>query len=139
MLEVGNDDVCVDPTGVGKISLILGSAYYYVYAGTFGAEDSVFVSLSILINSYFDFLFLYGATKDSVEHTDNKGNGCDHSFVLKEDLGYVCRFCGVINKCIETIFDFQWGKVCAYSRFCIRLNIWFIRTHGPKYLIPKLE
>lgn len=36
---------------------------------------------------------------------------CEHSCVLKEDLGYVCRICGVIEKSIDTIFDFQWIKV----------------------------
>ncbi|TKY47886.1 SNF2 domain-containing protein CLASSY 3 [Spatholobus suberectus] len=33
---------------------------------------------------------------------------CDHSFVLKDDLGYVCRVCGVIDRGIETIFEFQY-------------------------------
>ncbi|TKY68245.1 SNF2 domain-containing protein CLASSY 1 [Spatholobus suberectus] len=33
---------------------------------------------------------------------------CDHSFVLKDDLGYVCRICGVIDRGIETIFEFQY-------------------------------
>lgn len=37
---------------------------------------------------------------------------CDHSFVLKDDIGYVCRVCGVIQRGIETIFDFQYIKVC---------------------------
>ncbi|XP_060667483.1 protein CHROMATIN REMODELING 35 isoform X2 [Ziziphus jujuba] len=36
---------------------------------------------------------------------------CEHSFVLKDDLGYVCRVCGVIERGIETIFDFQYVKV----------------------------
>lgn len=36
---------------------------------------------------------------------------CDHSFVLKDDLGYVCRICGVIDRGIETIFEFQFNKV----------------------------
>ncbi|PIA55894.1 hypothetical protein AQUCO_00700309v1 [Aquilegia coerulea] len=41
---------------------------------------------------------------------DEEAQDCDHSFLLKDDLGYVCRVCGVIKKNIETIFDFQWGK-----------------------------
>ncbi|XVE93689.1 hypothetical protein REPUB_Repub01dG0215800 [Reevesia pubescens] len=36
---------------------------------------------------------------------------CDHSFVLKDDLGYVCRICGVIERGIESIFEFQYSKV----------------------------
>lgn len=35
---------------------------------------------------------------------------CEHSFLLKEDLGYVCRVCGVIDRGIETIFEFQYSK-----------------------------
>ncbi|XP_027354987.1 protein CHROMATIN REMODELING 35 [Abrus precatorius] len=38
----------------------------------------------------------------------NKDEDCDHSFVLKDDLGYVCRVCGVIDRGIETIFEFQY-------------------------------
>ncbi|XP_019453437.1 PREDICTED: protein CHROMATIN REMODELING 35-like [Lupinus angustifolius] len=37
-----------------------------------------------------------------------KDEDCDHSFVLKDDLGYVCRVCGVIDRGIETIFEFQY-------------------------------
>ncbi|KAL6008096.1 hypothetical protein ACLOJK_033602 [Asimina triloba] len=39
-----------------------------------------------------------------------EGEECEHSCILKDDLGYVCRICGVIQKSIETIFDFQWIK-----------------------------
>ncbi|WOK94273.1 hypothetical protein Cni_G02975 [Canna indica] len=35
---------------------------------------------------------------------------CNHSFLLQDDLGLYCRICGVIQKSIETIFDFQWTK-----------------------------
>lgn len=40
---------------------------------------------------------------------------CDHSFVLKDDLGYVCRVCGVVQRGIETIFDFQYAKVSVLT------------------------
>ncbi|KAL5555496.1 hypothetical protein UlMin_037732 [Ulmus minor] len=36
---------------------------------------------------------------------------CHHSYILKDDLGYVCRVCGVIDRGIETIFEFQYVKV----------------------------
>ncbi|KAK4258637.1 hypothetical protein QN277_005067 [Acacia crassicarpa] len=49
------------------------------------------------------------AAMDSPHDEVEKGGGdCDHSFVLKDDLGYVCRVCGVIDKGIETIFEFQY-------------------------------
>ncbi|XP_020214224.1 protein CHROMATIN REMODELING 35 isoform X2 [Cajanus cajan] len=38
----------------------------------------------------------------------NKYEDCDHSYVLKDDLGYVCRVCGIIDRGIETIFEFQY-------------------------------
>lgn len=39
------------------------------------------------------------------------GEECDHSFILKDDLGLVCRICGIIQKGIETIFEFQYSQV----------------------------
>ncbi|PKA55650.1 DNA repair and recombination protein RAD54 [Apostasia shenzhenica] len=39
-----------------------------------------------------------------------KEEECCHSFILKDDLGIVCRVCGVVQKSIENIFDFQWNK-----------------------------
>ncbi|KAF9619375.1 hypothetical protein IFM89_006562 [Coptis chinensis] len=56
------------------------------------------------------------ATGDTVENNVNEEKECGHSFVLKDDLGYVCRVCGVIRKSIDTIFDFQWGKVSKTTR-----------------------
>ncbi|PKU67286.1 protein CHROMATIN REMODELING 35 [Dendrobium catenatum] len=44
--------------------------------------------------------------KEEVE----KEEECCHSFILKDDLGIVCRVCGVVQRSIETIFDFQWTK-----------------------------
>uniref|UniRef100_A0A7N2MXV8 Uncharacterized protein n=1 Tax=Quercus lobata TaxID=97700 RepID=A0A7N2MXV8_QUELO len=41
---------------------------------------------------------------------------CDHSFVLKDDLGYLCRICGVIDRGIETIFEFQYNKYKRSTR-----------------------
>ncbi|CAK8561038.1 unnamed protein product [Lathyrus sativus] len=42
------------------------------------------------------------------EEEEEEDADCDHSFVLKDDLGYVCRVCGVIDRGIETIFEFQY-------------------------------
>lgn len=41
---------------------------------------------------------------------------CDHSFVLKDDLGYVCRICGVISRGIETIIEVQYAKMKKSTR-----------------------
>lgn len=54
----------------------------------------------------------------SDERTSEGGDDCDceHSFVLKDDLGYVCRICGVIDRGIDTIFEFQYNKVKRSTR-----------------------
>ncbi|KAI8533035.1 hypothetical protein RHMOL_Rhmol11G0264900 [Rhododendron molle] len=41
---------------------------------------------------------------------------CDHTFVLKDDLGYVCRICGVIQRGIETIIEYQYAKGTRTTR-----------------------
>ncbi|KAJ4838606.1 Protein CHROMATIN REMODELING 35 [Turnera subulata] len=35
---------------------------------------------------------------------------CDHSFIMKEDIGSVCRICGLIGRSIDKIFEFQYHK-----------------------------
>ena len=44
---------------------------------------------------------------------------CNHSFILKDDLGYVCRICGVVEKGIETIFEFIYSKVWVFTFECL--------------------
>ncbi|KAL9238230.1 hypothetical protein vseg_012684 [Gypsophila vaccaria] len=64
----------------------------------------------------------------SSDDSEKKDEGCDHSFVLKDDIGYVCRVCGVIERAIETIFDFQYTKAArnrnyrSESRFSQGMN-----------------
>lgn len=36
---------------------------------------------------------------------------CEHSFILKDDIGDVCRICGVIKRGIETIIEYNFSKV----------------------------
>ncbi|EXC17234.1 Helicase ARIP4 [Morus notabilis] len=45
------------------------------------------------------------------EQVKEDEESCDHSFILKDDIGYVCRICGVIDKGIENIFEFQYNKI----------------------------
>ncbi|XP_056164159.1 protein CHROMATIN REMODELING 35 isoform X2 [Syzygium oleosum] len=47
---------------------------------------------------------------------------CDHSFVLKDDIGFVCRVCGVVDRKIETIFEFQYNKVKRSGRTYVSDN-----------------
>lgn len=39
---------------------------------------------------------------------------CEHSFILKDDMGYVCRVCGVIDKSILDIIDVNFSKVSIF-------------------------
>ncbi|KAI4375691.1 hypothetical protein MLD38_013531 [Melastoma candidum] len=45
----------------------------------------------------------------SDESLSEEIEGCNHS-ILKDDIGYVCRVCGVIDRKIENIFEFQYHK-----------------------------
>lgn len=48
---------------------------------------------------------------EKVAEDDDEEDICEHSFMLRDDLGLVCKICGIIKKKIETIFDFQFKKV----------------------------
>ncbi|CAO1943879.1 unnamed protein product [Urochloa humidicola] len=37
-------------------------------------------------------------------------DACDHDFRLRDDLGIVCRICGLIQQRIENIFEHSWKK-----------------------------
>ncbi|VAH44174.1 unnamed protein product [Triticum turgidum subsp. durum] len=37
-------------------------------------------------------------------------NGCSHDIRIHEDLGHVCRVCGMIVRRADMIFDYQWKK-----------------------------
>lgn len=50
------------------------------------------------------------------EHIKGPKDMCDHSFVLKDDIGYVCRVCGVIQKGIEEIIEYQYAKSSRTAR-----------------------
>ncbi|XP_024959773.1 protein CHROMATIN REMODELING 35-like [Cynara cardunculus var. scolymus] len=52
----------------------------------------------------------------SNEHVREDGEECDHSFILKEDIGYVCRVCGVVERSIESIIEFQRPKSSKSTR-----------------------
>lgn len=48
------------------------------------------------------------------EDDEDDEDDCEHSFILKDDIGYVCRICGVIQKKIETIIEYQYAKVWVF-------------------------
>ncbi|KAI8027833.1 Protein CHROMATIN REMODELING 35 [Camellia lanceoleosa] len=49
------------------------------------------------------------------EHVKEEQDECDHTFVLKDDLGYVCRICGVVQRGIETIIEYQYAKLGGWG------------------------
>lgn len=65
--------------------------------------------------------FALQCSKDTAEdppddHTKGPQDMCDHSFVLKDDIGYVCRVCGVIQRGIEEIIEYQYAKSTRTAR-----------------------
>ncbi|XP_073123221.1 protein CHROMATIN REMODELING 35 isoform X2 [Henckelia pumila] len=41
---------------------------------------------------------------------------CQHTFILKDDIGDVCRICGVIKRGIETIIEYNFSKSTRSTR-----------------------
>ena len=60
---------------------------------------------------------------DPEEDEKESKEECEHSFVLKDDIGSVCRICGVVNKSIETIIEYQYTKVSFF--FCYQLILFY--------------
>ncbi|CAN1320156.1 Protein CHROMATIN REMODELING 35 [Linum perenne] len=58
----------------------------------------------------------YHSSDDNIEEDDE---ACDHSFILKDDIGYVCRICGVIERGIESIIEVQFYKAKKSTRTSI--------------------
>lgn len=67
------------------------------------------------------FIWLYLLIQlDEVDEAANEkeDNGemedidCNHDIRIHEDLGHVCRVCGMIVRRADSIIDYQWKKVC---------------------------
>ncbi|CAI0377595.1 unnamed protein product [Linum tenue] len=71
---------------------------------------------NVLSNLFWSELFLFLVFGEDVEHhlsddyLEDDDELCDHSFILKDDIGYVCRICGVIERGIESIIEVQFYK-----------------------------
>jgi DNA repair and recombination protein RAD54 and RAD54-like protein len=61
---------------------------------------------------------------DAADETENEKeadsekveeNNCNHDIRIHDDLGHVCRICGMIVRRAELIIDYQWKKVCSLS------------------------
>ena len=87
--------------------------FYILLLSHFVDGDPVFHSFQTLY-SFELYTVCQDTTEDPLpyEQVRDDQDECDHSFVLKDDLGYVCRICGVIQRSIETIIEYQYAKVC---------------------------
>ncbi|KAL9254833.1 CHROMATIN REMODELING 35-like protein [Drosera capensis] len=69
-----------------------------------------------LVDIWNEMAFALELSKDvsavptSDEQLKEEDADCDHSFVLKDDIGYVCRVCGIVQKAIESMIEFQYVK-----------------------------
>ena len=45
-------------------------------------------------------------------------NDCNHDIQIHDDLGHVCRVCGMIVRRADTIIDYQWKKVYYLFKIC---------------------
>ncbi|CAN4112408.1 unnamed protein product [Withania somnifera] len=69
------------------------------------------------------------------EHSVEEEDKCNHSFILKDDIGYVCRICGVIKRSIETIIEFQYSKTARNTR-TYHYEGRSVKDIGPSELLP---
>ncbi|CAO2815011.1 unnamed protein product [Amaranthus hypochondriacus] len=103
-----------------KVDKIKDKGTYVGVEDELSEEDHPSVEDEELSDIWKEMNFALESTKDAAfqsgdEHSEEEDEGCDHSYVLKDDIGYVCRVCGVVQRAIETIFDFQYIKA-ARSR-----------------------
>ncbi|XP_011088450.1 protein CHROMATIN REMODELING 35 isoform X1 [Sesamum indicum] len=58
------------------------------------------------------------ATEDATldEYDAGDEEECEHSFILKDDIGDVCRICGVIRRGIEKIIEYNFSKGTRSTR-----------------------
>lgn len=93
-----------------------------VYVGVEEDEVDTGIEDDGLGDIWKEMSFALESSKDVVENPQPDENMeededyCDHSFVLKDDIGYVCRICGVIEKAIDTIIEIQFNKVKRNTR-----------------------
>ena len=52
------------------------------------------------------------AIEKEEDHGKVEDVDCNHDIRIHEDLGHVCRVCGMIVRRAESIIDYQWKKVC---------------------------
>lgn len=78
----------------------------------YGGLGSIWNELSFALECSKDT----AVDSSSDKHTIVGAEDCDHSFILKDDIGSVCRVCGLIERGIETIIEYQYAKAKKSER-----------------------
>lgn len=84
--------------------LILGTKLLIFHLYIHATFPALFIGITINVQD------VAGETS----HKESKADvveDCEHSFILMDDMGYVCRVCGVIEKSILDIIDVNFSKV----------------------------
>lgn len=58
------------------------------------------------------------AANEKEVDNEKEDNDCTHDIRIHEDLGHVCRVCGMIVRRADSIIDYQWKKVCNLFKIC---------------------
>ncbi|XP_057788248.1 protein CHROMATIN REMODELING 35-like isoform X2 [Salvia miltiorrhiza] len=95
------------------------------YVGTDDLEESDELSDTNsdgLDNIWKEMTFALEGSKDAPgvvlhdEYDVGEEEDCEHSFIFKDDIGDVCRICGVIKRGIETIIEYNFSKTTRTTR-----------------------
>ena len=66
----------------------------------------IWLLLLVQINAFDE-----AAIEKEEDHGKVEDVDCNHDIRIHEDLGHVCRVCGMIVRRAESIIDYQWKKV----------------------------
>ncbi|KAL8242550.1 hypothetical protein R6Q59_012852 [Mikania micrantha] len=116
-VEVEGDDVEGEDNNIKEDAVVVGNKHdkgVYVGVeeddldesdsqtdGNYNGEADLWKEMSIGLESSRDI------NHSSNQNTSKDEQECDHSYILKDDIGYVCRVCGLIKRSIESIIEFQ--------------------------------
>ncbi|KAJ7978322.1 protein CHROMATIN REMODELING 35-like [Quillaja saponaria] len=98
-----------------KVGSLVPSSDIVIHESEYGSAENEMIAEDSLGDIWKEMKVALECSKDPFEdlETDEKvgeGEECDHSFVMKDDIGNVCRICGFIQKRIEDIIEFSYIK-----------------------------
>ncbi|KAJ4870228.1 SNF2 domain-containing protein / helicase domain-containing protein [Raphanus sativus] len=144
LLAIGNGmvidiDVCVGQTRREKV-LAIGNGVVNdkgVYVGVEDDEsgnesEAADEDLGIIWNEMaMSIACSMDAETSRNESKTDEVEDCEHSFILKDDIGYFCRVCGVIDKSTLDIIDVNFSKA-KEAREHMHLNLG-LKVWGPDF------